>query len=82
MGAEEELATTLRILGWSRYVRAMHNPKLDKDYMTECVLARKDCSGASGKIRKLSNAHGLCFEVEFPSGKRAWYESEELTQIN
>jgi hypothetical protein len=65
---------------WDQDVQAVHQERYDKEYAPDVWVPRREHSGQSGKIVRLSNAHGLCFMVQFPDGLHAWYEPQELNQ--
>ena len=60
-------------------VKVTHRPEYDREYPHDTVIARRANSGRSGTITDCSNERGLCFEVDTQSGKRAWFEPDELT---
>ena len=47
------------------------------DWMSNAHVTRK--WGKHGTITDYSNAHGLCFKVEYDEGGSGWFETRELT---
>lgn len=46
------------------------------DWTPEAAKARR--WGVKARIVKLSNSHGLCFQVEYEDGMYGWHETWEL----
>lgn len=57
---------------------ATRNSDLDKEYLPEAIEMRKRFSGILGRIINHHNGHGLCFEMEYYSGSRAFWDPEEI----
>ncbi|OHD21957.1 MAG: hypothetical protein A2Y38_19780 [Spirochaetes bacterium GWB1_59_5] len=88
MSTLAELESTLAELGWARSVlvgfgpvRVKHNPAMDREYLPDSRADRAKFHGQEGWVVDMSNAHGRCFKVRFPSHLGVWYEPSELEPI-
>lgn len=45
-------------------------------WSSEALKQRRE--GAWGRVVDLSNAHGLCYQVDYDDGGHGWYDPSEL----
>lgn len=58
-------------------VKTLSENKNITDWNDDVKYSRK--WGVKGTIQRLSNSHGLCYEVKHDDGTISWYDSSELT---
>ena len=67
------------VLGVS--VRISHQPERDRLYVVSARAARRLGDGRTGVAIAEHDSHGLCYEVELPSGLVLTYDREELEVV-